>query len=152
MLHIFLLMLDANNDNSRATIKSSSIKSCKLSEILYCSLNFKLIVIINASFVPFLTTFTKFLWPSNAFLQIYLGKFNRQIFQILTNFVISCGILACIQKNMTKIGSLKALFPNLKFLHLTTNIKALVNVFKFEPSSFTYPMILFLKPYALKVQ
>jgi len=31
--HISLLMLDANNDNSWATTKSSSIKSCKLDEI-----------------------------------------------------------------------------------------------------------------------
>jgi hypothetical protein len=64
----------------------------------------------NASFVPFLTTFTKFLWPSNAFLQIYLGKFNKHIFQVLTYFLISCGILACFGKNMIKIGSLKAFF------------------------------------------
>jgi hypothetical protein len=32
--HTFLLMLNANNDNSWATTKSSSIKSCKLNEIL----------------------------------------------------------------------------------------------------------------------
>jgi hypothetical protein len=45
--HTSLLMLDANNHNSWATIESSSIKSNKLSEILYSSLSFRLIVIIT---------------------------------------------------------------------------------------------------------
>ncbi len=44
--HISLLMLDANNDNSWATTKSSSIKSCKLDEIPDFSLSFRLIVIV----------------------------------------------------------------------------------------------------------
>ncbi len=39
--HISLLMLDANNDNSRATIESSSIKSCKLNEIPNVSFKFQ---------------------------------------------------------------------------------------------------------------
>jgi len=55
-------------------------------------------------------TFTKKIWPSNAFLQICLGKFNRHIFQVPTNFVIGCGILAHFGKNMTKTSSLKAFF------------------------------------------
>jgi hypothetical protein len=46
MPHTSLLMLDANNDNSWATTKSSSIKSCKLDEISNSSLSFRLIVII----------------------------------------------------------------------------------------------------------
>ncbi len=62
----------------------------------------------NAIFVLFFMTFTKFLWPSNAFLEINLGRFNRHKFQVPTNFVMSCGILTCFGKNMTKIGSLKA--------------------------------------------
>ncbi len=37
-----------------------------------------------------------------------------------------------------------------KVSHLTTDFKVVVNVFKFEPSSFTYVMILFFKPYASK--
>jgi hypothetical protein len=40
-------MLDASNDNSWATRKSSSIKSYKLSEILYSPLSFKLILIVT---------------------------------------------------------------------------------------------------------
>jgi hypothetical protein len=40
-------MLDANNDNSWATIKSSSIKSYKLDEISNCSLSFRLIMIVT---------------------------------------------------------------------------------------------------------
>jgi len=46
MPHTFLLVLDANNDNSWATTKSSSIKSCKLDEISNSSLSFRLIVIV----------------------------------------------------------------------------------------------------------
>jgi len=44
------------------------------------------------------------------FLQIYIGRFNRHISQVLTNFVISCGILAHFGKNMIKIGSFKIFF------------------------------------------
>ncbi len=40
-------MLDASNDNSWATTKSSLIKSYKLSEILNSSLNFKFVVIVT---------------------------------------------------------------------------------------------------------
>jgi len=40
-------MLDVNNDNSWATIESSSIKSYKLNEILHSSLSFKLIKIVT---------------------------------------------------------------------------------------------------------
>jgi len=47
MPHTFFLMLDASNDNSWATRKSSSIKSYKLSEILYSPLSFKLILIVT---------------------------------------------------------------------------------------------------------
>jgi hypothetical protein len=47
MPHTFLLMLDVNNDNSWATIESSSIKSYKLNEILHSSLSFKLIKIVT---------------------------------------------------------------------------------------------------------
>jgi hypothetical protein len=45
--HTSLLMLNASNDNSWVTTKSSSIKSYKLSEIPNFSLSFKLIVIIT---------------------------------------------------------------------------------------------------------
>jgi len=47
MPHTFLLMLDKNDDNSWATIESSSIKSCKLNEIPDFVLSFKLIVIVT---------------------------------------------------------------------------------------------------------
>jgi len=47
MPHTYLLMLNISNDNSWATIKSSSIKSYKLSEILDFSLSFRLKVIIT---------------------------------------------------------------------------------------------------------
>jgi hypothetical protein len=45
MPHIFLLMLDANNDNSWATTKSPSIKSYKLNSRF--SFKFQVIVIIT---------------------------------------------------------------------------------------------------------
>jgi hypothetical protein len=44
--HTSLLVLDVNNNNSKPTTKSSSIKSNKLDEILDYSLSFKLIVIV----------------------------------------------------------------------------------------------------------
>jgi hypothetical protein len=47
MPHTYLLMLYADNDNSWATIESSSIKSCKLSEIPNSYLSFRLIVIVT---------------------------------------------------------------------------------------------------------
>jgi hypothetical protein len=40
-------MLDANNDNSWATIESLSIKSCELNEIPDLKKKFKLIMIIT---------------------------------------------------------------------------------------------------------
>jgi len=86
---------------------------------------------------------------SNAFLQIYLSKFNRHIFQTFTNFVINCGILAHFGKKWPKQVPWK-LSSKPKVSNLTTDFKALVNVFKFGPSSFTYVMILFLKPYTSK--
>jgi hypothetical protein len=44
--YISLLMLDASNDNFKATTISSSIKPSKLDEIPYSSLNYKFIVIV----------------------------------------------------------------------------------------------------------
>jgi hypothetical protein len=44
--HTSLLMLDASHDNSKATKKSSLIKSSKLNEIPDSSLSFKLIMIV----------------------------------------------------------------------------------------------------------
>ncbi len=45
--YTFLLMLDASNDNSWATTKSSSIKSYKLSEIPKSFVSFRFIVIVT---------------------------------------------------------------------------------------------------------
>jgi hypothetical protein len=47
MPHIFLLLLDASNDNSSTATKSSSIKSYKLTEILDSPLSFKIIMIVT---------------------------------------------------------------------------------------------------------
>jgi hypothetical protein len=44
--YIFLLMLDASNDNFKATTISSSIKSSKLDEISFLKKKIKVIVII----------------------------------------------------------------------------------------------------------
>ncbi len=50
---------------------------------------------------------------------------------------------------MIKTGSLKV-FSKPKVSHLIIDFKASVNVFKFEPLSFTYAMILLPKPYAIQ--
>ncbi len=46
---------------------------------------------------------------------------------------------------------LEIFFSKPKVSHLTTDFKGLANEFKFEPLSFTYAIILFLKPYASKI-
>jgi len=45
--HNFLIMLDASNDNSWATTKSSSIKSYKLNEIPDSFVSFRFIMIVT---------------------------------------------------------------------------------------------------------
>jgi hypothetical protein len=61
---------------------------------------------IYANFIPFLFSFPKLLGPCCAFLQIYLGKFNGNMFQASSNFSINNRILACFRKCVSEANSL----------------------------------------------
>jgi hypothetical protein len=71
-----------------------------------------------------------------------LGKFYGNVYTALTKFLILNGILASFGKKKAQNVFPKRFLSNLK----------LVIMFKFEPSSKTYAIILFFKPYPSKDQ
>jgi hypothetical protein len=57
---------------------------------------------IYANLIPFLHSFPKLLGPCCAFLQIYLGKFNGNMFQASSNFPVNSRILTCFRNACPK--------------------------------------------------
>jgi len=65
---------------------------------------------IKIHLTPFLSTIPILLKPSDTFLQIYLSKLNKNIFQIFGYFLLWNAILTCFWKHMYKTSTLEAFF------------------------------------------
>jgi len=73
----------------------------------------------------------------NTFLQIYLGKFNGNIFQAPKDFFISNCILLSLKEGMSKASSLKT-FHHIQSFTTSIDFKlTIIMVFRFAPSSLT---------------